>query len=111
MSKHIAVFATALHELEDAKTQPHRIDIGNAHPIRQSFYRQSPHVNAEMNRQREEMLSSDIIDESSSMGQSPVVMVKKKKRSSEIFGGLQTTESSNQAIHISASPTRKCHLD
>lgn len=78
LSKHRAVFATDLHELGEAKTQPHRIDTGDAHPIRQRFYRQSPHVNAEMNRQIEEMLSTGIIEESSSMWQSPVVMVKKK---------------------------------
>lgn len=67
LSKHRAVFATDLQELGEAKTQPHRIDTGDAHPIRQRFYRQSPHVNAKMHRQIEEMLSTCIIEESSSM--------------------------------------------
>ena len=78
LAKHRAVFATDLHELGEAKTLPHHIDTGDARPIRQRFYRQSPHVNAEMNRQMEEMLSSGIIEESDSLLQSPVVMVKKK---------------------------------
>ena len=78
MTKDRAVFATDFHELGQAKTQPHHIDTGDARPIHQRFYRQSPHVNAEMNRQIEEMMYSGIIEESDSMWQNPVVMVKKK---------------------------------
>ena len=58
--------------------QPHRIETGDAYPIRQSFYSQSPQVNVETNRQLEEMLEADIIEESTSMWQSPVVMVEEK---------------------------------
>lgn len=78
LAKHRSVFATDIQELGEARTQPDHIDTGDACPIRQRFYRQSPHVNAEMNRQIEEMLSTGIIEESNSMWQSPVVMVKKK---------------------------------
>lgn len=78
LNKHRSIFATNLQELGQAKTQPHRIETGDAFPIRQRFYRQSPQTNAEMNRQLQEMLDSDIIEESDSMWQSPVVMVKKK---------------------------------
>lgn len=78
LNKHRSIFATNLQELGQAKTQPHRIETGDAFPIRQRFYRQSPQTNAEMNRQLQEMLDSDMIEESDSMWQSPVVMVKKK---------------------------------
>lgn len=78
LNKHRSIFPTNLQELGQAKTQPHRIETGDAFPIRQRFYRQSPQTNAEMNRQLQEMLDSDIIEESDSMWQSPVVMVKKK---------------------------------
>lgn len=78
LNKHRSIFATNLQELGQAKTQPHHIETGDAFPIRQRFYRQSPQTNAEMNRQLQEMLDSDIIEESDSMWQSPVVMVKKK---------------------------------
>ncbi|KAK3084156.1 hypothetical protein FSP39_009188 [Pinctada imbricata] len=78
LHKHKSVFATDLTKLGKCDLQPHRIETGNNPPVRQRFYRQSPQVNAEMNRQLEEMLNADIIEESSSMWQSPVVMVKKK---------------------------------
>lgn len=78
LQKHRSVFASDLKELGKCSLQPHRIETGDAHPIRQRFYRQSPQVNAETNRQLEEMLDADIIEESTSMWQSPVVMVKKK---------------------------------
>lgn len=67
LAKHRSVFATDIQELGEARTQPDHIDTGDACPIRQRFYRQSPHVNAEMNRQIEEMLSTGIIEESNSM--------------------------------------------
>lgn len=43
-----------LRELGQANTQPHRIETGDALPIRQHFYRQSPQSYAEMNRQLQE---------------------------------------------------------
>lgn len=78
LNKHRSVFATELSELGNCAVQSHRIETGDAFPVRQRFYRQSPEVNAEMNRQLEEMLEANIIEESTSMWQSPVVMVKKK---------------------------------
>ena len=47
-------------------------------PVRQLPYRASPKIEAEINKQIEEMSSSGIIEPSTSMWQSPVVMVKKK---------------------------------
>lgn len=78
LQKYKSVFASNLSELGNCSLQPHKIETGNAPPVRQRFYRQSPEVNAEMNRQLDEMLDADIIEESTSMWQSPVVMVKKK---------------------------------
>lgn len=43
-----------LRELGQANTQSHRIETGDALPIRQQFYRQSPQSYAEMNRQLQE---------------------------------------------------------
>lgn len=67
LAKRRSVFATDLQELKEARTQPHHMDSGDACPIRQRLYRQSPHGNAEMNRQIEEMLFTIIIEESNSM--------------------------------------------
>lgn len=54
LNNHRSVFATDLQELGQAITQPHRIETGDALPIHQRFYRQSPQTNAEMNRQLQE---------------------------------------------------------
>ena len=78
LQKHRAVFGTDLKELGKCSLQPHRIETGDAYPIRQRFYSQSPQVNAETNRQLEEMLEADIVEESTSMWKSPVVMVEEK---------------------------------
>jgi len=78
LNKHRSVFATDLKELGKSNVQTHRIETGDAAPVRQKFYHQSPQTNAEINRQLDEMLQTDIIEESHSMWQSPVVMVKKK---------------------------------
>ena len=78
LQKYKSVFASNLSELGNCSLQPHKIETGNAPPVRQRFYRQSPEVNAEMNRQLDEMLDADIIEESTSMWRSLVVMVKKK---------------------------------
>ena len=71
-------FGSSLSELGEASLQSHRIETGDAMPVRQRFYRQSPQVKEEMNHQVDEMLKTDISEESHSMWQSPVVMVKKK---------------------------------
>ena len=56
----------------------------NHHSVK-DFYRRSPQTNAEMNRQLKEMLEADIIEESDSMWQSPVVILKKKNMSEGKF--------------------------
>ena len=72
------VFATNLTELGKTNLHTHKIETGDALPVRQRPYRNSPKVEQEMNRQVEEMEAIGIIEPSTSMWQSPVVMVKKK---------------------------------
>ena len=78
LNKNRKVFAKDLTELGHTHLYKHSIETGNAPPVRKRFYRQSPIVHDEMNRQIEKMLKSDIIEESDSEWQSPVVMCKKK---------------------------------
>lgn len=56
----------------------HSIKTGDASPRKQRAYRTSPHVRAEIDRQVQQLLSQDIIEESCSPWASPVVLVKKK---------------------------------
>ncbi|KAL0154104.1 hypothetical protein M9458_050563, partial [Cirrhinus mrigala] len=56
----------------------HTIRTGDAQPIRQRAYRTSPHIRAEIDRQVQQLLSHDVIEESCSPWASPVVLVKKR---------------------------------
>ena len=78
LDKNRQVFAKDLSELGHTNVYQHVIDTGDALPIRKRFYRQSPHVLEEMNRQIVEMLKYGIIEESNSEWGAPVVMCKKK---------------------------------
>ncbi|VDI07259.1 Hypothetical predicted protein [Mytilus galloprovincialis] len=78
LNRNRQVFAKDLSELGHTHLYNHVIDTGNALPIKKRFYRQSPQVLADMNRQIDQMLEYDIIEESDSEWQSPVVMCKKK---------------------------------
>lgn len=64
--KNRKVFAKDMSELGHTDVYQHKIDTGNAPPIRKRFYRQSLHVLEEMNEQIEELLKYDIIEESNS---------------------------------------------
>lgn len=56
----------------------HKIETYDAPPIRMPFYRQPPHLQKEIDRQVQELLENDIVEESNSEYHSPVVLVKKK---------------------------------
>ena len=75
------VFATSLQELGLTSIHQHRIDTGDARPVRQAPYRTTPEKGDEIERQVGELLESDIIEPSVSQWQSPVVLVKKKDSS------------------------------
>ena len=72
------VFATNLSELGEVTDFQHRIETGDAPPQRQRFYRTTPQIKTEIEKQVNELLDNDLIEESSSPWTSPVVMVKKK---------------------------------
>jgi hypothetical protein len=72
------VFATSLHDLGATNVYHHSIDTGDAPPIRKAFYRASPKVKTEIDRQVNEMLETGIIKESNTDWHSPVILVEKK---------------------------------
>ncbi|CAC5400202.1 unnamed protein product [Mytilus coruscus] len=78
LHKNRKVFAENLSELGRTHMYQHVIETDDAPPVRKRFYRQTPQVFEEMNRQIEQMLKYDIIEESNSEWPSPVVMCKKK---------------------------------
>ena len=73
------IFATKLSELGEVTKFEHTIETGNAPPTRQRFYRTTPAIKQEIERQINDLLDNDLIEESSSPWTSPVVMVKKKQ--------------------------------
>ena len=56
----------------------HKIDTGDAHPIRQAARRIPPHKKEEVSKLLQDMLQKDIVERSSSPWASPIVLVKKK---------------------------------
>ena len=78
LHKNRKVFAKDLSELGHTQLYNHVIETGDVFPVRKRFYRQTPVVREEMNRQLEKMIKHNIVEESDSEWQSPVVMCKKK---------------------------------
>ena len=70
-------FAVDIQHLGETELQYHRIDTGNARPVAQRFYRTSPKIRVEMERQIMELLENGLIEPSTSEWRSPVVMLKK----------------------------------
>ncbi|CAC5363969.1 unnamed protein product [Mytilus coruscus] len=83
------VFAINLSELGCTDLHPHRIDTGDAAPVRQKFYRQSPAMKTESSKHIKEMLDNNIIEPSQSEWASPVCLVRKK-------GSTSSSSASNQ---------------
>ena len=79
LGKNRNVFVKDLSELGCCKNfYEHKIDTGDAKPIRQRFNRTNPKQRAEIDRQVQEILKNNIIEPSNSEWSSPVVLVKKK---------------------------------
>ena len=56
----------------------HKIDTGDAHPIRQAARCIPPHKKEEVSKLLQDMLQKDIVERSSSLWASPFILVKKK---------------------------------
>ena len=78
LGKYRKVFAKGLPEVGKTEMYYHNIDTRDAEPISQRFYRQTPVMRRETERQIEEMLKNDIIENSNSEWHAPVVLVRKK---------------------------------
>ena len=72
------VMACSIADLGRTNRLRHRIDTGNAHPIRQPVRRIPPHRREEVRRLLDQMLEKRIVEPSSSPWASPVVLVRKK---------------------------------
>ena len=77
ISQNREAFAVDIQHLGKTELQYHRIDTGNARPVAQRFYRTSPKMREEMERQIKELLENGLIEPSTSEWRSPVVTLKK----------------------------------
>ena len=72
------IFGTQQSDLGRTDCIRHKIDTGNAAPIRQRTRRLAPHQHQEAKKLVEEMLHKDVIQPSSSPWAAPIVLVRKK---------------------------------
>ena len=73
------LFSPSLQNLEKTDLYKHVIETEPGKgPVRLPFYRQPPHIRAEIDRQVNEILEQGIVEPSNSIWHSPVVLVKKK---------------------------------
>ena len=73
------IFSSSLATIGKTNLYQHRIEtFRNAPPVHKTFYRQPPHLKAEIDRQVSDMLQQNIIQPSSSVYKSPIVLVRKK---------------------------------
>ena len=75
------VFAKNKEDLPGTNLVQHRIETGSALPIRQRAYKTTPANRLEIEEQVQSMLKSQVIQESNSPWQSPVILVPKKDKS------------------------------
>ncbi len=78
ISQYSDVFSADDYDYGRTDLVKHTIRTGDAQAIRQRAYRTSPHIRAEIDRQVQQLLSHDVIEESCGPWASPVVLVKKK---------------------------------
>ena len=72
------VFSTSLADLPGTHLVTHRIETGNALPIRRRIYAATPENKIEIEKQMEEMLAHGLVKESTSPWSSRVILVGKK---------------------------------
>ena len=72
------VMATSIKDLPGCDILMHRIETGDAPPIRKRTYRYSPADKAEISRQTREMLEAGIIEPSDTPWKSSILLVAKK---------------------------------
>ena len=78
LDQYTDIFAASSSDLGRTSIIRHKIDTGDARPIKQPPYRVSQTQKAEIENQIETMLSQEVIKVSTSPWSSPVVLVKKK---------------------------------
>ena len=72
------VFAKKMTDIPGSKMFYHHIDTGDSRPIYTKPYRNSPLAKAEIEKQTAELSEANIIEESTSMWNSPLILTKKK---------------------------------
>lgn len=78
MTKYASVFSESDEDLGRTGVVRHKIDTGNAHPIKQPLRRNPVHMNPEIDKQIDDMLSRKVIQPSISPWSSGIVLVTKK---------------------------------
>ena len=100
LGKNRDVFATSIAELGTTNLHYHKIDTGNAKPIRKPPYRTTPEKHAEISRQVDEMEKHGIISKSTSQWSSPVILVRKKTGEYRFAVDFRALNNVTEPIHF-----------
>ena len=100
LGKNRDVFATSISELGTTNLHYHRIETGDAKPIKRAPYRTTPEKRAEITRQTEEMERHGIISKSTSQWTSPVILVRKKSGDYRFAVDFRALNNVTEPIHF-----------
>ncbi len=78
LTKYSSAFSKSDDDIGRTGIVRHKIDTGDAHPVKQAFRRTPFHMRKEVDKQIDDMLDREVIRPSSSPWAAPIVMVKKK---------------------------------
>ena len=78
ITKYKAAFQWSEYDVGTTNVTQHKIDTGDAKPVKQKQYRMPQMAQAEIDKQVKSMLDNNIIEESRSPWSSPIILVKKK---------------------------------
>ena len=99
LGRHRNMFATDLSELGSTNVYHHRIETGDAPPVKKRFYRQSIQMRQEIEKQIDNLVKHKILEPSTSEWNSPIVMCKKKDGTYRMACDFRELNKVSQPLH------------
>ena len=109
MSKRLNLFTTSqMSSIGFYDLDKHRVDTETERPQSRTYYRESPLVQREIDRQVMELLRHGFIEPSTSMWRSPVVLVKKRDGNLSLYLRFPQAQRRDDQAKFPCAATRRC---